>query len=128
MTPGDLRFTKEHEWVRVEDDEAIFGLSDHAQKKLGDITFVELPEIGKIVRQFAAFSVVESVKAANDIFAPLSGEILQVNSLLENAPEKINQSPYDEGWICRIRIADLDEMNNLMNASEYDGYVEGLES
>ncbi|MBN1868341.1 glycine cleavage system protein GcvH [Candidatus Sumerlaeota bacterium] len=128
MSTEDLRFTKEHEWVRIEGAKAVFGLSDYAQRELGDITFIELPPIGKQVAHFEAYSTVESVKAANDVYAPLSGEVIAVNSVLENAPEKINQSPYDEGWICRIRVADPGETADLMDAAQYEEYTQGLKS
>jgi glycine cleavage system H protein len=122
MIPQDLKYTKEHEWVRIEGDEAVFGLTDHAQGELGDITFVELPQSGREVKQSEAIATVESVKAASDIYAPISGSITEVNSSLEDTPETINQSPYKEGWICRVKVADASEQDNLMDAAAYEEY------
>ncbi len=101
--PADLQYTKEHEWVRIEGEEATVGISDHAQEALGDIVFVELPEIGRVVKPGEAFAVVESVKAVSDIYAPVGGEIIAVNEELESAPEKVNTDPYGAGWIARIK-------------------------
>ena len=124
MVPKDLRYTKEHEWVRIEGDEAVFGITDYAQSELGDITFVELPGKDNEVKKSESFSTVESVKAANDIYAPLSGKVLDVNTSLEDTPELINQSPYEDGWICRVKIADTAEQESLMNAGDYAKYLE----
>jgi glycine cleavage system H protein len=124
MVQEGLFYTKEHEWVKITGDEAIFGISDHAQNELGDITFVELPEKDKEIKQFQEFASVESVKAASDIYAPLSGTVLAVNEALQDAPEALNSSPYGEGWICRVKIANPDEKRSLMNADEYKTYLE----
>jgi glycine cleavage system H protein len=123
MVEEGLFYTKEHEWVRIEGDEAVIGISDHAQAELGDITFVELPQKGARLAQAETFSTVESVKAASDIYAPLSGEVIEVNGGLETAPEQINRAPYAEGWICRIKIADESEKEKLMDAGAYRTYL-----
>lgn len=121
-------YTKEHEWVYFDDDVAIVGIAEYAQSSLGDITFVELPEIGADVEQFEQFASLESVKAASDIFAPISGKVLEVNKKLEASPELINKSCYDKGWIAKIAPSDLAEKTNLMNAEEYEKFLEGLET
>ncbi|HUV08168.1 MAG TPA: glycine cleavage system protein GcvH [Spirochaetia bacterium] len=127
MTPKDLMYSKEHEWVRIEGKEAVIGISDYAQEELGDITFVELPDEGREVKKMEMFATIESVKAASDIFAPLSGKIVKVNENLTEKPEIINESPYEEGWICRILVSDPGESQSLMSAAEYDKYLKGLE-
>lgn len=103
--PADLQYTREHEWVRIEDDVATFGISDHAQEALGDIVFVELPEIGRNLAPGDAFAVVESVKAVSDVYAPVGGEVIEVNDALEGEPEKINSDPYGSGWIARVKVS-----------------------
>lgn len=123
MVPKDLKYTKEHEWARIEGDTAVFGLTDHAQSGLGDITFVELPQKGKAVAQSKSFSTVESVKAASDIYAPLSGTITEVNETLKTSPDVINQSPYEKGWICRVKISDPAEAAKLMDPAAYETYL-----
>lgn len=125
MIPKDLKYTKEHEWVRVEGDTAVFGITDHAQSQLGDITFVELPREGKEIKRSESISTVESVKAASDIYAPLSGKIVAANIKLQDNPEIINQDPYGNGWICKVKIADLSEMKDLMGPSQYEEHLKG---
>lgn len=117
-------YTKEHEWVNIEEDIATFGITDYAQEALGDITFVELPKVGEEVEQFEEFAAIESVKAANDIFAPMSGEVLEINTSLESDPGIINKSTYEKGWIARVRISDPEETSNLMTAEEYRNFLE----
>ena len=124
MVPQDLKYTKEHEWVRLEGEEAILGITDYAQGQLGDITFVELPSAGRDIKQSETVATVESVKAASDIYAPLSGSVVEANSSLEDSPEIINQSPYEKGWICRVKVTDTSEQNNLMDAEAYEKYLE----
>lgn len=126
MLPEDLKYTKNHEWVKIEDEEAVFGITDYAQAELGDITFVEVPDKGQPVNQFKPFSTVESVKAASDIYAPLSGDIIDVNEELINEPELINKSPYQEGWICKIKILNPSEISALMDAKAYEKYLGDL--
>ena len=118
--PGELKFLSSHEWARIEDDGTVtVGISDHAQDLLGDIVFVELPEVGKIVTAEGEAAIVESVKAASDVYSPLSGEIIAVNDSLEASPEIINDSPYDDGWFFKIKPDNLDELADLLNAESY---------
>jgi len=123
----DLFYTKEHEWVKIEGDKATIGITDYAQDTLGDVTFVELPEVNKEVEQFKTFSIVESVKAASDVYAPLSGRVTEINKVLKDSPELINQSPYTDGWFIKIKIKDINEKNNLMIAEDYKKYLERLD-
>ena len=127
MTPDDLKYSKEHEWVRIEGDVAEIGITDYAQQELGDITFVEIPEVGKKIEAMEVFATIESVKAASDIFAPVSGEVTEVNEELGDKPEIINESPYEKGWICKIQVGDPAEIEKLMSGKEYEEYIEGLE-
>ncbi|MEA3490123.1 MAG: glycine cleavage system protein GcvH [Candidatus Omnitrophota bacterium] len=123
MVPGELKYTKEHEWIKIEGDEAVLGITDHAQSELGDITFIELPEPGREIRQSENFATIESVKAASDVYAPVSGKIVAVNDSLQDTPEAMNRSPYGDGWICRISIADAGELDGLMDAGTYENYL-----
>jgi len=120
--PADLKYTKDHEWVRIDGDTAIFGITDHAQEALGDIVFVELPDIGRNVAAGEAYAVVESVKAVSDVYAPVSGEIAEVNEALEGEPELVNTDPYGAGWIVRVRIGD--GQVELLNDDEYTTFLE----
>jgi len=120
--PADLKYTKEHEWVRIEGDTATFGISDHAQEALGDIVFVELPEIGRTVDAGEAYAVVESVKAVSDVYAPVAGEVVEVNEALESEPEKVNTDPYGSGWIARVNIGE--GQVELLNDDEYTTFLE----
>ncbi|MET0254843.1 MAG: glycine cleavage system protein GcvH [Luteibacter sp.] len=118
--PGDLKFQKTHEWVRVEHDGTVtVGISDHAQSALGDLVYVELPEVGSSVQAGNGTAVVESVKAASDIYSPVSGEIIAVNEALGDKPETINEDPYEGGWIFKLKIDDKSELDGLMTADEY---------
>ncbi len=121
-----MYFSKEHEWVKVEGGVGTVGISDHAAHELGDITFVELPKIGAVVKQFAILGSIESVKAASDIFAPLSGKVVKVNDELELAPEAVNESAESAGWMAEIEIADEAELKNLMTQAQYDDYLKTL--
>jgi glycine cleavage system H protein len=123
MVPTDLRYTKDHEWVRVDGDEATVGITEYAASQLGDIVFVELPDAGRKLDQHATFGVVESVKAVSDLFAPVSGEVLATNDALTGAPELVNGEPYGDGWMIRIRLADPDETEGLLDASAYDALI-----
>src|ERR671910_302680 len=118
--PGDLQYTKSHEWVRVEDGVATVGITDHAQDELGDVVFVELPETGATLAAGDSFGAVESVKAVSDLYAPVGGEVVEVNSALEDAPENINEDPYGEGWIVKIRTSDEP---HLLSPQEYEQVV-----
>jgi glycine cleavage system H protein len=121
-----MYFTKEHEWVRVEGTVGTVGISDHAAHELGDITFVELPKIGAVVKQFGVLGSIESVKAASDIFAPVSGKVITVNDALELAPEAVNESAEGAGWMAQVEITDESELKNLMNQEQYDDYLKTL--
>lgn len=121
-----LLYTKEHEWVLIEDNIATMGISDYAQEALGDVTYVELPEEEAEVEQFEQFVSVESVKAASDIFAPMSGRVVEINRKLEDNPALINKDCYGKGWIAKIEVSDMDESTNLMSADEYRNYLESL--
>ena len=120
-------FTKEHEWVKIKEGVAAVGISDFAAHQLGDVTFVELPAIGKSVKQFEQFAAIESVKAASDIYAPLSGKIVKVNETLESTPEIVNESPEDAAWIAWVEPSNLDEIKNLMTQAQYEEFLRGLE-
>jgi len=121
--PANLKYTKDHEWVRIEGDIATFGISDHAQEALGDIVFVELPEIGREITAGEAYAVVESVKAVSDVYAPLAGEVIEVNEELEAEPEKVNTDAYGAGWIAKIKITGDDSLE-LMSDDEYNTFLE----
>lgn len=121
-----IYFTKEHEWVKVDGKTGTVGISDHAAHELGDITFVELPKIGAAVKQFAVLGSIESVKAASDIFAPLSGTVVKVNDALDTAPELVNESAEETGWMAQIEIADEAELKNLMTQAQYNDYLTTL--
>lgn len=121
------RFTEEHEWVRIEGDTAICGISEYAQEQLGDIVYVELPEIGRVVSQNDEIAVVESVKAASDIYAPVSGEVIAVNEKIDDAPETVNEDAMGGGWLFKIRITDEGEAAGLMDEATYADFVEGLD-
>ncbi len=123
--PKDLRYTKDHEWVRLEDDLVVVGITHHAQDQLGDVVFVELPEAGGGVRAGDTFGTVESVKAVSDLFAPVSGEVAEVNGELPDSPETVNTDPYGSAWMIKIRVADLGEVEGLMDASGYSEFLEG---
>ena len=119
--PSGLKYAASHEWVRDEGDgTATIGISEHAQESLGDVVYVELPQLGTNIAAGEEAGVVESVKAASDIYAPISGEVVAINALLEDEPEIINSSPYDSGWFFRVKISDPTELNNLMDAEEYE--------
>ena len=119
-------FTKEHEWVKISGTTATVGISEHAAHELGDVTFVELPQVGKVVKQFGTLAAIESVKAASDIYAPVSGKVIAVNETLETTPEVVNESAEESGWICVLEVADASELANLMNKAAYDEYLKSL--
>ncbi len=122
-TPTDLKYATSHEWVRLDGDIITVGITDHAQEALGDLVFVELPEVGDSVNAGDEAGVVESVKAASDIYAPVSGEVVEINPALEDTPELINSDPYGEGWMYKIKVSDLAELDDMMSADEYDAQV-----
>ena len=123
MVPADLRYTKDHEWVRVDGDEATVGITAYAADQLGDIVFVELPDAGRVLQQFTAFGVVESVKAVSDLFAPLTGEVVEVNGELTKKPETVNTDPYGQGWMIVIKLADAKELDALLSPSDYQSLI-----
>ena len=117
--PSELKFLSSHEWVMVEDGVATIGVSDHAQELLGDLVYVELPEVGTTVAAGDSVGVIESVKAASDTYAPISGEVIEINEDLEDAPERINADPYGDGWMYKLAIEDPEELENLLDATTY---------
>lgn len=123
MIPEELKYTKEHEWIKLDGDVATVGITDHAQSELGDITFVELPDVGRDLKQSDSCATVESVKAASDIYAAVSGKVTAVNEALVDAPETINQSPYGEGWIYKLDISNPGEADSLMDAAAYETFL-----
>jgi glycine cleavage system H protein len=123
---AQLRFTKEHEWIRVDGDVGVVGISDHAQTQLGDVVYVELPAIGKKVTKGGEAAVVESVKAASEVYAPVSGEVIEVNAGLPDNPAQVNQSPLGEGWFFKIRLANKGELSDLMDEAAYKAFVDTL--
>ena len=123
--PDDLRYSSDHEWIRVEGDRVRIGITDFAQDALGDVVFVDLPEVGAAVEASASISEVESTKSVSDIYAPVSGSITEVNADLADAPERLNEDPYGEGWICVIELRDAAELDKLLSADAYRALVEG---
>ena len=121
--PTDLQYTKDHEWIRREDDLAVLGITDFAQGELGDIIFVEFPDVGATFKQGEVFGTVEAVKTVADLFMPVAGEVVEVNSELEGNPEQVNSDPYGLGWMVKVRIADSSQLDDLMGASEYKELV-----
>ena len=123
MVPTDLKYTKDHEWVRVEGDEATIGITAYAADQLGDIVFVELPDAGRTIEQFATFGVVESVKAVSDLFAPVSGEVIEANTDLGAKPELVNNEPFGAGWMMRVRVSDPTQLEGLLDPDAYDALI-----
>jgi len=122
-SPTDRRYTKEHEWVRVEDDVGTVGITDYAQDQLGDIVYLDLPSPGTQVKQLDKLGEIESVKAVSDLYSPVSGEVTEVNPEVIDKPELVNESPYEKGWLVRVRLADPAELDNLLTAKQYDELV-----
>ncbi len=123
---SELKYSKEHEWVRVDGDVATIGITDYAQGQLGDVVYVELPDVGKQVEQDKEAAVVESVKAASEVFAPISGEVVEVNGALADAPGTVNEAPTGDGWFFKLKIKNKQELDALMDEAAYRKYVEGL--
>ena len=121
--PEDLKYTREHEWVSIDGSVATIGITDHAQEQLGDVVFVELPEKGASIRQFASLGVVESVKAASDIYSPISGEVVERNMKVIEKPELVNTAPYGDGWMLRVKLADRSELQKLLSADDYRAHI-----
>lgn len=124
--PADLKYTKTHEWVRADGDVATIGIADYAQSELGDITYLELPETGDSVSAAEPLGVVESVKAASDIYSPLDGEVIERNDAVVDAPDAVNSSPYDRAWLLKVKLSDPSQLDKLMSAEEYDAFVETI--
>jgi glycine cleavage system H protein len=124
--PKDFKFTKEHEWAKRENDKARIGITEYAQGELGDIVYVELPKVGREIKQGESIITIESVKSVSDVYAPVSGKIAAVNQELESKPELINQSAHDKGWICVIEMSKPDELKNLMDATAYEKHIGSL--
>ena len=124
MVPENCKYTEDHEWVKQEEGVCVVGITDFAQEQLGDITYVELPEEGADVAKGASVGMVESVKAASDVYAPVGGKVSAVNTALEDQPELVNQSPYEDGWFFKLEGAEASELNNLMDAAAYEAFLE----
>jgi glycine cleavage system H protein len=123
MYPENFRYTKEHEWVQVDSDIATIGITDHAQHELGDIVYVDLPKVDAQLEQGKSFGSVESVKAVSDVYAPVSGQVTEVNSSLADAPEKLNEDPHGAAWLVKVKLSNPSEVQNLMTPAEYQNYV-----
>ena len=123
QTPSDRRYTTDHEWIKIDGDVGIVGITDFAQSELGDVTYVEVPQVGKTLAKGDAFGVVESVKAVSDIYAPLAGEVIEVNDALANSPELVNESPFEGAWMIKIRLADPSAAESLLDASAYEQHA-----
>ena len=122
-SPPDLRYSKEHEWVRVEDGVGTIGITDYAQDQLGDIVYLDLPEVGAAIKQFEKLGEIESVKAVSDLFVPVSGEVAEINQEAVDSPELVNQDPFGRGWLLKVRLSDESEVEGLLSAREYDELV-----
>ncbi len=127
MYPASLYYTKDHEWLKVEGEEAVVGITDFAQQQLGDIIYAELAPAGKALEAHQVLGSLESVKSVSDVYCPVSGEVIEVNSELSQAPDLINKDPYGQGWLVRLKLKDKAELDNLMKAEDYEKYLEGLE-
>ena len=123
ITPPELRYTKDHEWVRVQDGIGTVGITDYAQDQLGDVVYVDLPSPGKQLTQLAVFGEIESVKAVSELYSPVSGEVIESNQALADKPELVNESPYGEGWLMKVRLTDEGEVDRLLTADQYSDYI-----
>ncbi|MGI9624296.1 MAG: glycine cleavage system protein GcvH [Acidimicrobiales bacterium] len=123
--PEDLRYSSDHEWIRIEGNRIVLGITDYAQDALGDVVFVDVPEVGTAVSIGGSFSEVESTKSVSDIYAPVSGTIVEVNDDLADAPERLNEDPYGEGWLCAIELGDASQLDDLLDAAGYRALIEG---
>jgi glycine cleavage system H protein len=128
MYPPELLYTKDHEWIRVDEEIGTIGITDHAQKELGDIVFVELPKRGDHVTAHESFGTVESVKAVSEVYSPVTGEVTAVNNRLANSPEIVNQDPHGEAWFIKVQLADRGQIDGLMTSDQYEAYVEGSQT
>jgi glycine cleavage system H protein len=127
MYPSHFRYTKDHEWVEAKGDVATVGITDYAQNHLGDVVYIELPALGKILGVHATVGSIESVKAVSEVFSPVAGEVIEVNGSLNNTPEVINQDPHGKGWICKLKMKHKPDLEPLMTAGDYEKYLEGLQ-
>lgn len=127
MYPNNFHYTKDHEWVELKGDIATVGITDYAQNHLGDVVYIELPAIGKALDAHSTIGTIESVKAVSEIFSPVSGEVIEANGALNNSPEVVNQDPHGKGWIIRLKMKNKGDLQALMNAADYEKYLEGLE-
>jgi glycine cleavage system H protein len=127
MYPDNFYYTKDHEWIKVEGEEATVGITDFAQKQLGDVVYVELPDVGAEMGFHQSLGVIESVKAVSDVYSPLSGEVVAVNEDLNDNPEWVNEDPHGKGWIIRLKLKDAAELEKLMSTTEYEKFIDGLE-
>lgn len=123
--PAELKYTKDHEWIRVEGDVATIGITDFAQSELGDIVYIEIETVGETVEKDEVFGTVEAVKTVSDLFMPVTGEVLELNSKLEGAPELVNKDPYNEGWMVKVKIADSSQLSHLLSADTYSSLIGG---
>ncbi len=123
--PADLKYTKDHEWVKIDGDTAIVGITDFAQGELGDVVFVEIETEGETLEKEETFGTIEAVKTVSDMFMPISGEVVEINEKLEDSPEVVNQDPYGDGWMIKIKVSNADEANELMSADDYKNQIEG---
>ena len=121
-----MKFTKDHEWVRIDNEISVIGITDYAQKALGDVVSIELPKVGRAVKQGESFSIVDSMKASSEVYAPISGEVIESNTALNDNPQWINESCYEKGWIAKLKAGDLGELDKLMDDAAYKNYVSGL--
>jgi len=121
--PSDLKYSEDHEWIRVEGDSAVIGITDYAQGELGDVVYVDLPSIGDSFARQDVFGSIEAVKAASDLYIPIGGEVVEINSAIEEGPEIINQDPYGDGWMIKVKISDATEVDALMDATAYEGHI-----
>jgi len=120
---ANIKFTKDHEWIRVEGETAVVGITDYAQQQLGDVVFVELPDVGKVLERGKDAAVVESVKAASEVYAPVDGEVTEINKLLQDQPDTVNSDPQGEGWFFKVKLADIAQLDVLMNETEYNNMI-----
>ena len=127
MYPDDYYYTQDHEWIKVDGEQATVGITDFAQKQLGDVVYVEMPEAGTALEFHQSLGVIESVKAVSDVYSPISGEVIESNADLNDSPELVNQDPHGKGWIIRIKIKEESELQKLMSAAEYEAFLEGIE-
>lgn len=124
--PAELKYTKDHEWTKVEGDTVVIGITDFAQSALGDIVFVELPEVGKVLNAQQTFGVVESIKSVSDLYSPISGTVVEVNSELQNTPELCNAEPYGSAWMIKVKLSKAEEINSLLSATDYQSFLTSL--